>query len=128
MAKTKPEDTPDTKSETPKSEYEVSAKKSDSDRVVNAKFTFGANLNESVALFGDNCVYSKFVQSAIIDLQSLMRRLLSAGKNDEEIKAEVAKWMPGAKTTVRKSGKEKAIDALGSLSEEERREILAQYS
>jgi len=124
----KKEEATEAKTEAPKSEYEVSAKKSDDDRVVTAKYKFGANLAESTALFGDHTIYSKFVQSAVIDLQSLMRRLLKTGKTDEEIQTEVSGWKPGAKTTVRKSGKEKALDALGSLSAEDRKEILAKYS
>ena len=112
----------------PEINNDVSAKTSDSDRVVTVTYDFGKDMATSVEKFGENVVHSKFVQSAIIDLQSLIRRLLKAGKTDDEINAEVSGWKPGAKVTVRKSGKEKALDALGSLSEEDRAAILAQYS
>ncbi len=106
---------------------EVSAKLSDGDRVATVNYTFGDNLEESGKLFGVDCVWSKFVQAAIIDLQSLMRRLVKAGKSDEEIAATVKGWKPGVKTTIQRTPQEKAVASLDALSDTERAAIIKQY-
>lgn len=113
----------------------VEAKLSTSDRVFSTDYDFGDNLDEAVAKFGAETVYTKFKQSSIIDLQSVIRRHLAGTENkdgtvtektDDEIRAAIADWEPGSKTVVRKSPLEKAREQLGKLSDEEKAALLAQ--
>lgn len=111
--------------------FEVSAKLSNDDRVFSTTYKFGANLDEAVALFGADAVYNNFRQQATIGLQSLIRRNLTPDKEgktatDEEIQAAVDAWKPGSKQVTRKSAVEKAQDAIGKMSEDEKAELLKQ--
>lgn len=107
-------------------ENSVTAKTSKSDRIVSVEFNFGKNLGESVEMFGEDVVHSRYLSAAVIDLQALIRRGINADKTDEEIAGLAAAWKPGVKTVVRKSAQEKIKDAFSAMSEEDRLEMLRQ--
>lgn len=109
----------------------VEAKLSTSDRVFSTEYNFGDNVQDAIAKFGEDTVFTKFKQAAIIDLQAMIRRQLTPAedgkvKTDEEIAAAIAEWEPGSKTVVRKSPLEKAKEQLSKMSDEEKAALLAQ--
>jgi len=120
---------------------EVSAKRKDNDYQVTVGFDFGDNLEEAVEKFGSEVVFVKFKQSAIIDLQSIIRREMFEEVVDKEgnvtelkrvgqekIQAAVDSWKPGATTRVIKSPKEKAMEALKNMSPAEIKAMLAELN
>lgn len=58
-------------------------------------YDFGGALDAAVEKFGKDVVYANFVRSAVITAQAAMRRLLVAGKGQEDITAKMAAWKPG---------------------------------
>jgi hypothetical protein len=106
----------------------ISAKNGTEENSPSAEVTydFGDNLDESVALFGADVVFSRFKAAAIVDLQALIRRHLDGEtpKSEAEIQALVDAWKPGVTSRKRKSTKEKAEDLLSGLSLEERTRLL----
>jgi len=127
MAKGKNEATESTGAD----ENSVSAKVQDSDRVVTVSYDFGKTLQDSISMFGEDVVHSRFVAAAVIDLQSLIRRGIRPDKEgntktDEQIAAMAASWKPGVKQISRKSPQDKIKDAFSGLSDEQRKELLAQ--
>lgn len=112
----------------------VEAKLSTSDRVFSVEYDFGDTIESAIEKFGAETVFTKFKQASIIDLQALIRRHLTPTEKDgvktemtnDEILSEIADWVPGSKTVVRKSPLEKAKEQLGKLSDEEKKALLAQ--
>jgi len=88
------------------------------------QYDFGGTVEKATALTSPEVVYSKYEASAKIDLQSYIRRLLVAGKKQEEIQKLAAVWKPGVSTRTRKSPMEKAAAALAGLSNEELEKLL----
>jgi len=58
-------------------------------------FDFGADVNEAIAKFGAEVVFSNFKRSSIITAQAAIRRLLEAGKTQDEIEEAMKAWAPG---------------------------------
>lgn len=73
---------------------EVSAKK-EGYAEVTITFDFGKNLGELTGKFGDDVVFTNARANMKITLQGVMRRLLEAGKSQEEISEFCANWKPG---------------------------------
>ena len=106
--------------------------------VLSVEYDFGTTLDESVELFGEQIVHSKFVDSAIIDLQSTLRRAITASLVTKNAKGEavtpkplpkdpqslVAEWKPSAGHTERKSASEKVQTLVGKLTAEERAALI----
>lgn len=90
-----------------------------------SEYEFGADLKSSAKLFGDEVVHSGFVGSAKIQLQDILRPMLKEGKPRKELDAVVTGFMPGVRTRKAKSTVDKAKDAWGKLTEEQRAELLA---
>lgn len=67
-------------------------------RSINLEFETGTNLDEMVALFGEQPVFDAAVDSVIIAIQSNVRRYMKAGKTDDEVKALVAAYKPGVRS------------------------------
>ncbi len=90
------------------------------------QFNFGENLDEAIGLFGDDAIFSRFKSASVVDLQALIRRHLGGEKpkSQDEIQALTDEWKPGVGTRVRKSPKDKALDALAALSDEDRQALL----
>lgn len=120
-------------------ETEVKAKQSGNNHVVTVGYDFGDNLNEAVELFGEDVIFAKFKQAAIVDFQSILRRhmftvdgegdsvtLTAIDSEDVALIEAVADWKPGVSTRVTKSPKEKAMAALKGMSPEEIEQMLAE--
>lgn len=93
------------------------------EKSVEVDYDFGDNLADATKKFGEDVVFSNFKQSAVIGLQGVLRRAIQGGNDAQEA---ATKWVPGMKTVTRKSASEKVKDAFGSMSEEERKELLKQ--
>jgi len=110
------------------SEREITARVGKEEGSPSATVTYdmGDNLQEAVEKFGDDVVFKRFEQSLVIEIQAIIRRHLSGEtpKTEAEIQALISEFSPGLQRK-RKSTKEKALDLLEGLSEEERKEILA---
>ena len=91
-------------------------------------YDFGDNLAESVTLFGEDVVFSRFKAASIVDLQALIRRHLDGEtpKTEAEIQALVNEWKPGVTKRVKKSTKEKAEEIFGQLSDADKQALLEQ--
>lgn len=77
--------------------------------------------------YGVDLVTNKAHGALVIDIQAAMRRAISAGKSQEEIQALVSAWQPGVRGPVTKqTAFQKVTGALGSLSAEEKAELLRQ--
>lgn len=89
-----------------------------------ANYDFGDDLDGAVSLFGAETVFNQFKQSAVINLQGVMRRAISAGKNGDELQAVVSEWKPGVRARTAKSPADKIKDLLAGKSPEEIAAIL----
>lgn len=103
---------------------EVKATKQGSDREVLAAVDLGENLQDAVAKFGEDIVFSNFVAQAKIRAQAIMRDMMVSGKTDAEISEYMATWKPGA-------ARERVVDPAAaflkkfdSMSEEEQNKFL----
>lgn len=74
---------------------EVSAKKQGFDTEVTITYDFGKNLAEMTAKFGEDVTFSNARANMKITLQGVLRRLIEAGKTQEEISGVAAQWKPG---------------------------------
>lgn len=81
-------------------------------------------LSGKVDLFGEEVVDGAAEDSLVISVQALMRRMMQAGKSDEEVQKAVSEWKPEVRTVIRQSAFEKASGAIGKLTAEERAELL----
>lgn len=118
---------------------EVKAKRAGNDHVVTVSYNFGDNLNEAIELFGEDVIFAKFRQAAIVDFQSVLRRhmfteedegnstvISDVSSEDVALIEAVADWKPGVTTRVTRSPKEKAMAALRGMSPEEIDQMLAE--
>ncbi len=69
---------------------DVTAKKDGKEATI--QYDFGNDLDDAVAKFGKDVVFSNFVQSAKITLQSIVRRYLVT---DGDIQGLTTTWKPG---------------------------------
>ena len=72
---------------------EVTANKGS--RSATVSYDFGENLQDAVAKFGEEVVFTNMQQSMKISLQALLRRGFDKGQSDEEIAAAAGAWKPG---------------------------------
>lgn len=105
----------------------ISAKKTGGEAVT-VEYDIPEHLHGLTEKFGKDVVYSKAVDSIVIDVQALVRRHLTGTdkvppKSAAEIQAIVDAYVPGA-GAVRKSPVEKAAAALANLSPEDRAAVL----
>lgn len=77
------------------------------DKKATITYDFGGSVEAAIEKFGSNVVYANFVRSAVITAQAGMRRMLVAGKSQEEIATKMADWKPGVPM-------EKSVDVLGA--------------
>lgn len=106
------------------SAIEVTANKGSKTLTVN--YDFGDNLQDAVAKFGEDVVFSNMQQSMKISLQALIRRGFDKGVTDEEIATQAAGWKPGV-AAQRSADPVAAITAKWTtLSPEKRAELLKQ--
>lgn len=85
-------------------------------------YNLGTGLDDAVAKFGGDIVFSFFVRHSKVNAQNAMRTLLRAGKSSDEIQEYmVENWKPGL--TVR-DPQAQAIKAFESMSVEEKQEFI----
>lgn len=95
-------------------------------RVFTCEKDFGETVADSVRLFTEAICKDKLDSQLKVDIQGVIRRMLKAGKPDEEILTEVESWMP----SIRKPGKSTAekMDTLwDKLPEEEKKNMLRKW-
>lgn len=92
-------------------------------RTVETLYDFGDTLDEMTQKFGEEVVRSNAEQSITVNLQSMIRRMIQAGKTDEEIQAKVAEHVPG-KGGEKADPVEKFKAKWSNLSKEEREKLL----
>ncbi|CAK0747286.1 hypothetical protein CCP1ISM_2710001 [Azospirillaceae bacterium] len=106
---------------------EITAKQSEaSDKTISVVYDFGENLAQASAIFGDDMIYKGFVRQAVIQLQSNLRRWMTAGLSDDEIKAKTAEWKPGMveRATPADTSK-KLIEKFAKMGPEEKAGLIA---
>lgn len=108
---------------------DVSAKLAamEDDEAIVVQFDFGSNLAESVELYGEDVVYTRYKSAAVIDLQAYMRGMIRAEKSPDEIEEAVGNWKPGVKAARGKSAVEKLETLMGKLSDEDRDALFKKY-
>lgn len=87
-------------------------------------FDYGADNAEAVTKFGAEVVFSNFKRSANITAQAAMRRLMEAGKNQEEITAAMASWKPGVSLERTIDPVKALTNKFATLSPEEQNKII----
>ncbi len=100
----------------------------DSDRTFECDYNFGANIDESVELFGHDVVHNVFVANGVIKLQAFIRSMLNAEErvSDADMQAKVETWTLKAREKQDKVAK--ATKAMNKLSDDERKVLIAQYN
>jgi len=113
------------------SEREVTtAVQGDPRPAISVMFDFGDNLEEAVEKFGEEVVFSRYQTAVTVDLQGFIRGMMKKVNDkdefvmsDEQIVEKAKGWTPGVKKSP-KSDKDKALEFLGKLSEEDLAEVL----
>ncbi|MCK5604599.1 hypothetical protein KAR91_22110 [Candidatus Pacearchaeota archaeon] len=100
---------------------EVNAKKDEKEATLN--YDFGADLDAAVALFGAEVVFTNYRKSAKIDLQAVMRRYLTAGKDCAEL---VGIWKPGVTLERIVDPKAAAKNAFAKMDADEKKAFIAE--
>jgi len=99
----------------------VTAKKDGKEATV--EFNFGTDLDDAVAQFGADVVFSRFRAASKIDLQSIMRRYLDANKDCQDL---LTLWKPGVTLERVVDPKAAAKNAFAKMSDEEKQTFLAE--
>jgi len=103
-------------------------------RAIEVDYDFGTNLEEAVSLYGEAAVFSLYQAKAEIIIQDICRRMLSAGKTDEEIKTFIAGYKLGVqqrrKGGTRKTVEQKLLDEIqgGKMSAEDVKALISRLS
>jgi len=100
----------------------VTAKKDQ--KTATVEYDFGDNLQDAVEKFGEETVFSNFIQSAKISLQAIMRRVIASGG---DVQKTVSSWKPGIQLQ-RKAVPAKTVilNEFKNMSEEERAAFIAE--
>jgi len=100
-------------------------------RSLEISYDFGANLDEAVAKFGADVVFSGFIADGKVAVQGVARRLLKNNKEDgsaytdEEIHTKVAEYVPGVKADRGSSDPFAKIEkVVGKLTDAQKVEML----
>ena len=106
------------------SAIEVSANKAQ--RSVVVSYDFGENLQDAIAKFGEDVVFSNMRQSMKISLQALMRRGIDKDQTDEQILASVGAWKPGVASERSSDPVATVLAKWQTLSPEKKAELMKQ--
>jgi hypothetical protein len=94
--------------------------------VAECQYDFGGDLNEMVAIFGKDVVFSSAKQKIKPRLLDYGRSLIEADTDPVEVGKKMAAWKPGvAGPRLPKDPKEKVRTLLAKLSDEDRKALLA---
>jgi hypothetical protein len=104
-------------------------------RSIEVEYEFGANLDEAKALFGEAAVFSIFQAKAEIIIQDICRRMLVAGKTDEEIKTYIAGYKLGVQQRragggSRKTAEQKLLEEIqqGKMDQNDLKALITKLS
>lgn len=99
-------------------------------RVLTHTKELGHDLPTLTAIVGEQVIYESAVDSIVIAIQSGVRRLMRAGKTDEEINTWVAAYKPGIRgpRVAKVMTSEDFFKALEAMSIEKREEILENWN
>ena len=104
----------------------ISAKTKEHPEAVSVEFDLPTDVAGLVERFGEAAVASAAVDSITISVQALLRRHIN--KSTEELQMLVNEFKPGTRTRgPSKSPLEKAMEALASLSPEDRKALLQKH-
>jgi len=112
-------------------EIKATGKKDGVERSVTVTYDLGGSLADSITLFGENVVKSIFDAKATIIIQDTVRRLIVAGKTDEEIQDYISKVKFGVQQKregggTRKTAEQRLIEdvASGKVTPEQLQDII----
>lgn len=95
---------------------------------VTVEYPLPATFAELVTFLGEEVVYSKAVDSLVIDVQSNMRRIISNPKTSDEQKATalaaLVGYKPAAGSAVRRSPTEKVGDLVEKMSDDDKKALV----
>ena len=104
-------------------------------RSIEVDYDFGTTLAEAVALFGDAVVFSIYRAKAEIIIQDNCRRMLVAGKTDDEIRQYIAGYKLGVQQRragggSRKTAEQKLLEDIqqGKLGQDDLKALIAKLS
>jgi hypothetical protein len=89
-------------------------------------YDFGGSLNESIGLFGEAVVHKLFVAKATIEVQDVARNAMVAGKTPAEAAALAIAHKLGEATRISKDPVKVGMDALATMSPEQRKAFIRQ--
>jgi len=92
---------------------------------VTVEFDLGKDLDDAAKKYGKDVVFSKWVAAEKITIQGKVRGLIRQGKSPKEIQEAVDKHKPGEVPARGKSRYEKLLAAYNKMSEEERKQFIA---
>ena len=101
---------------------EVTAKTGDG-KEATLNFDFGKDMAEAVEKFGEEVVFTNFRKSAKIDLQSVIRRYLVAGKDPQDL---LKLWKPGVTLERTVDPKAAAKNAFSKMTDDEKKQFIAE--
>lgn len=78
-------------------EISASKKINGVERKVTVQIPLAENLQDAIAQYGEEVVYSNFLANVKIGAQAPIRKGIEQGKTDEEIQAVMANYKPGVK-------------------------------
>ena len=93
-------------------------------RSVTMEYDFGANLEEMKEKFGEDVTFSNARRAMTITAQAAMRRMILAGKSDEEIQEKMSLWKPGVALERTSDPVASLMKSWGKMTEEQKAEIL----
>lgn len=103
----------------------ISAKTKDHPEPIEVEFDLPEDAEGLVAKYGLDLVADKARGALVIDIQAIMRRHIDNGADAAAIQDAVSQWVPGVRGPVTKQTPfQRASNALGSLSDEEKAELL----
>ena len=92
---------------------------------VTVQYAIPDTLQDMVAKYGEETVYDFANRAVTQAVQNIARVRLNEDADSDSIQKAVSEWVPGVRgTATRKSPKDRAIAALGSLSAEDLAELL----
>lgn len=99
------------------------------DKRAEVEVNLGEDLDSAVNLFGKEVVFNSYVDTQVIRAQAQIRRYLSAGLSEADIKEKMAAWKPGV--TQRTVGVKKDpmlafAESISKMSPEEQKAKLAE--
>lgn len=95
------------------------------DREHIAEFDFGTDLKEAVEKYGEEVIFSSYKRSQVIAFQNAVRRMLDAGKTNEEIDQTMESWKPGVAMERTSDPIAALMSKWSKLTDEQKAEIIS---